>query len=237
MILTDAHLHLADGPLDGYGDFRSLGGYMACTARMEEWAAVSEAVCSSRSYGIHPWYCGDWDAGVSDRLRNLLEEDRAAGVGEIGLDSKCGSVAEQLPVFEAQLSLASEMVRVVSIHDVGCEKTVLDAVRAYDGFRGVILHSYSSDSYVKPFAEAGCHFSIGPRLLSRSDVRVSRLLKSIPLDRLLLESDAPHFPAWFCGMGDFVGRIARHLDMEAEDLAEAVSGNYGRLVRGRGLLG
>jgi hypothetical protein len=33
-------------------------------------------------------------------------------------------------------------------------------------------------------------------------------------------------------MDDFVGRIAGYLDMEAEDLAEAVSGNYGRLVRG-----
>lgn len=232
--LTDSHLHATDpGFGEGYGDLGLLERFVSCTAKPDEWALLEafEDPRAVRSYGVHPWYASEWTEGSEARLRSLLESDRNAHVGEIGLDSKRGTVAEQIPAFTEQLSIAGECCRVATVHDVGCEKEVLDAVRSFGkGCKGVILHSYGSDSYVKPFSEAGCFFSISPRILSRSDVRVKRLMDAIPMDLLLLETDAPHSGKGFAGMGDFVSRLASVAGADPAELAAAAAENLGRLV-------
>lgn len=232
---SDAHLH----PLDGitpekYPDLRNLKLTLSCTSTRNQWVPMMECqVDTVKSYGVHPWYCDGWDTDAESELLDILERNPEAQVGEIGLDSKRGSVAEQMPVFRRQLGIASEFGRIVSIHDIGCEKEILDAVREIGrGCRGIVLHSYSSDSYVKPFTEAGCMFSINPRILSRSEVRLKRLLSSIPSDRLLLESDAPWTAKGFTGMGDFTVGIAGILGMDPIELEAMVDDNLGRLLHG-----
>ena len=233
MILTDSHMHLSDGIApEIYPDFGALKEYMSCSARVEEWNRAAVDKRSVMSYGVHPWYCDEWCPEAEDRLIGILESDPDAHVGEIGLDSKRGTVGEQAPAFESQLSIASRMDRIVSIHDIGCEERVLKALRASSGPRGVILHSYSSDSYVKPFIAEGCMLSVNPRILSRSEVRLRRLLGSIPLENMLLETDAPHCPKGFAGMEDFVRTIAGFVGMEPEELSATVAGNLGRLLHG-----
>ena len=233
MELTDAHLHPSDPP-ERYADFENLKAKLFCTSRPEEWSAVA-GPRASMSYGVHPWYAGEWNPEAEERLSRILEADGDANVGEIGLDSKRGVLKDQTAVFERQLSLASEFGRSVTIHDIGCEKLVLDAVRGQGkGCRSVILHSFSSESYSKPFSDLGCYLSIVPRILSRSEMRLARLLRSIPEGLILLESDSPFLPPGFKGMGPFTERIAGILDMGPEELSRIAASNLRRALHGRG---
>ena len=234
-LFCDSHLHMVEQGYDErYSDIGSAAVLMACTARPDEWD-VQRSICDGRvvrSYGVHPWYPEEWNDETRDRLSSILDSDPHAHVGEIGLDYKRGSLKDQVDPFREQLHMASERGRVASVHMVGTEKEVLDMVREDGrGCPSIILHSYGSDSYLKPFSETNCLFSISPRILSRSDVRVKRLMDAIPRDRLLFETDAPHAGKVFTGMADFVGRIASITGEDAEQLMGIASDNL------RGILG
>lgn len=210
MAISDAHMHPTDcGRGEYYPGSDSAEILMGCTARASEWDAMSSLGDRRviRSYGVHPWYPEEWGPDAEARLRAVLSEDRAAHVGEIGLDSKRGALKDQVAPFQAQLSMAESEDRIASIHMIGTEKDVLDILRARPHGR-VILHSYGSDSYAKPFAEEGCYFSISPRILSRSEVRVRRLLEALPEDRVLIETDAPNMGRGFEGLGAFAEKLS-----------------------------
>ena len=231
---SDSHLHIVEeGWRDRYSDLDSAGILMACTARPAEWdiqSGISDTNVIG-SYGVHPWYADEWNDEIRGRLISKLEGDGNRHVGEIGLDYKRGSVKDQMPVFEDQLRIASDMGRIATIHMVGTEKEVLESVRAHGkGCPGIILHSYGSDSYLKPFSELNCHFSISPRILSRSDIRVKRLMDAIPDDRLLLETDAPHAGKVFTGMHDFASRLGDITGRDPEELLSIADSNLRRLL-------
>ena len=227
--MIDSHMHGIEAVPETYSDFKELTRFVSCVAKADEWdrQMALEDPRMIKSYGIHPWYAEDWTLENRSRLYHLLDEDPTAQVGEIGLDSKRGQVLGQTMIFIQQLDLAEHFDRVASIHDVGCEKMILDALKG----RKIrfILHSYGSDSYARPFSELDCYFSISPRLLTRSDVRVRRLMEAIPEERLLLETDSPICGKDFRGMRDFAERLGRITDRTSEELLAIAVENLGRL--------
>ena len=231
---ADAHLHVAESGFSlRYPDIGRAEVLFGCTARPSEWNAMSSCGVRGtvRFYGVHPWYSGEWSEDAASGLTRILEDDPCAHVGEIGLDSKRGELSGQMPAFERQLEIASDLGRIANIHMVGCEKEVLDAVRAHArGCEAVVLHSFSSESYVRPFAEAGCLFSLNPRILARSDARLVRLVSAIPEDRLLLETDAPYVPRDFSGMADFAERLAERAGDTGEGLMTRALDNARRIA-------
>lgn len=234
MWFADAHLHVTEtGLSERYPDIDDAGILFGCTARPSEWDALTfcRIPGTVRFYGVHPWYSDEWNGDVAQRLAFVMESDQNAHVGEIGLDSKRGNLSDQTPAFVEQLDLASRFGRVVNIHMIGCEKEVLDALRAHaKGCRAIVLHSFSSESYMKPFAEIGCMFSINPRILARSNARLVRLMSSIPEDRLLLETDAPYVPKDFSGMRDFAHTLAERTGSDGEGLMRLALDNARRIT-------
>lgn len=232
MAISDAHMHPTDcGGGEYYPGSDSAEILMGCTARASEWDAMSSLGDRRvvRSYGVHPWYPEEWGPEAEARLGAILSEDRAAHVGEIGLDSKRGALKDQIAPFQAQLSMAESEDRIASIHMIGTEKDVLDILRARPHGRA-ILHSYGSDSYAKPFAEEGCYFSISPRILSRSEVRVRRLLEALPEDRVLIETDAPNTGRGFEGLGAFAERLSSVTGIDG--IGDMATANLRRLLDG-----
>lgn len=231
---SDSHLHLVEeGHGDRYSDLDSADILMACTARPDEWD-VQSGMTDTRiigSYGVHPWYSDEWNDDIRERLVSILEGNRKAHVGEIGLDYKRGTVKDQMKAFEDQMTIASDMGRIATVHMVGTEKEVLESVKLHgSGCPGIILHSYGSDSYLKPFSGLNCYFSISPRILSRSDVRVKRLMDAIPDERLLLETDSPHAGKVFTGMHDFASRLGDITGRDPEELLSIADSNLKGLI-------
>lgn len=224
-MFSDAHLHLHETGADYPGE--DVGILFSCTAKPSEWDALAAIRRNGleRFYGVHPWYCDQWTYESKNKLLALLHEDDSAGVGEIGLDASRGDLKEQIPVFCEQLDIASSLSRAVNIHMFGAEKETVDCITEHAGRIPAIIHSFRSESYVKPLSALNCYFSINPRILAKKPESVRRIVGAVPPDRLLLESDAPHTPEGFAGMEDFISQLAGILDVAPEDLASSVNEN------------
>ncbi len=230
---ADAHIHICDGcQEDAYPDLEQASLLFGCVAKTEEWDGMLSRSEDNviRFLGIHPWYAGQWDGSAEDRLRSELASDPGIHVGEIGMDSKRGDVDVQRPAFMKQLELASEFGRMANIHMIGCEREVLESIRKHGNGCIPILHSFSSESYVKPFAELGCMFSLNPRVLAKSEDRIRNLMSRIPEDRLLLESDAPYVTKGFKGMLEFASKLSGIAELETEELIIITERNARRIA-------
>ena len=233
MEYADSHLHPAG---TAYPGSESAALLSVCAAQFSDWDAISEMRDPriARSYGVHPWYSESWGDGSVDRLREMLERDPEANIGEIGMDEAKGpSMVDQARCFEEQFMLASELGKTVSIHSVRAENYVLAAVkRNHKGCRAVVLHSFSAPSnYVKSFSKYDCYFSISPRILSKQAPVAKAVLELIPKDRLLLETDSPDHGQDFVSADDFISKVAELLSMDVGELARITLENAERIFR------
>ncbi len=122
-------------------------------------------------------------------FKELINETRF--IGEIGLDFAKKSkedVKSQTEMFEKILEWCSGKNKILSIHSRSAAKKVVDML---NGFKGtVILHWYSgSVTDLRRAIEQGCYFSINHQMLQSKNGR--NIVGNIPVDRILLESDAP----------------------------------------------
>ena len=201
------------------------GLLFTCAASPEEWDAVSafDDRRVRRFYGTHPWYLEKYSL---DSLRELLETDTSANVGEIGLDSKRGPLDIQIGPFEEQLILSKKYDRIANIHMIGCESEMLKILRRHK--TAAIIHSFSGpDSYIRPLAECGCYFSVSPRILNKSADKIKVLISQIPEERLLIETDAPNGKI---GMKEHIARLSEIISMEPEELERITFRNASSLL-------
>jgi TatD DNase family protein len=205
MRLYDAHNHLHDERLDPVrasfdAVFRSEGVVkMVVNGSAEsDWEAVlGLARTDARvvpSFGYHPWYVKERSADWQNRLIHFLDQ-APSGVGEIGLDKwvKGHDLAEQSEVFVAQLRIAAERNLPVSIHCLQAWGTLLELLS--QGPRpacGFVLHSFGGPLEMVPaLAELGAYFSLPGYYAHERKCRQRDTFKHVPVDRLLIESDAP----------------------------------------------
>lgn len=152
--------------------------------------------------GLHPWWLADGRCGPAEV--NLLCEVAAQEryIGEAGLDFSAryaGSEPLQIQAFDRLCdTLAQHPLtgRVISIHAVRSAGTVLDVLESHGllipnpDSPAIIFHWFSgaSDELARA-RNAGCYFSVNERMLATK--RGREYARQIPLDRLLLETDAP----------------------------------------------
>jgi len=133
-------------------------------------------------------------------LRSKLLANPNAGIGEIGLDRlKSRDIPPLMrEVFEAQLALALELHRPVVLHGAKCWGQVVAAVKrmmggglgAGDGRQAFLFHGFSrSDGLIPEIVKLNGFISVGPAVLNDHAVNYRELVKKIPLDRLLAETD------------------------------------------------
>ena len=220
---ADSHLHMTDPKYKGTD--KGAGLLFTCAASPDEWGAISaiDDVRVRKFYGTHPWYL---DRYSPDSLKELLETDLTANVGEIGLDSKHGPLDDQIGPFEEQLILSKRYDRIANIHMIGCESEMLKILRKHRAT--AIIHSFSGpESYIGPLAECNCYFSVSPRILNRSADKVKALILRIPEDRLLIETDAPNSRI---GMDEHTSRLSEILSMGPEELERLTFRNASSLL-------
>lgn len=206
MKLFDAHCHLQDE--------RLREGLDKVIRRAEE-AGVVEMVCCGSSeadwpraldisrrvpgcipaFGIHPWYASSRTVDWKTEMVNLLSAIPSAGVGEIGLDHaiKSRNDDDQMAVFMEQLDIARSLGRPVSIHCRRAWEVLIHALNAVPGLpAGFVVHSYSgSAELVEQLARLGGYFSFSGTITRSGNTRGHRSARSVPIDRLLIETDAP----------------------------------------------
>lgn len=128
------------------------------------------------------------------KLRTLLNHEKVVAIGEIGLDFHYDDVPRDIQQhwFERQMQLAEETHMPVIIHDREAHGPVLETLSRYPGVRG-ILHSYSgSAEMAEQLIQMGYFISISGVVTFKNAQKVVEVVRHIPLEYLLVETDCPY---------------------------------------------
>ena len=203
-------------------------------------------------FGVHPWETlGEFEVEslklkVGEELRLALLANPGAGVGEIGLDRlKVRDIPLLMrEVFESQLALALELRRPVVLHGAKCWGQVVTTVcrhlshsptppLPHSPTPSFLFHGFSrSDGLIPEIVELNGFISVGPAVLNDHAVNYRELVKKIPLDRLLVETDAvvgarvptrPH-------IRDVLVKTADILNLSAAELERITDENADRFL-------
>ena len=251
-LLVDSHCHLDASAFDrdraAVVDRAQAAGVRAQVVpavTAESWPKLRE-VCRQApglypAYGLHPMFLAAHRPEHLPLLRGWIERERPCAIGECGLDFFVeGLDAEaQQAYFIGQLELAREFDLPVIVHARRAVDAVIAAIRRTGGLRGVV-HSFSgSPEQAAQLHRLGFLLGLGGPLTYDRAQRLQRLVREMPLEQLLLETDAPDQPdAGIRGQRNEPARlavIARHVaalrGMELDAVAQATTGNARRLFK------
>ncbi len=197
------------------------------------------------SVGIHPedaqTKCKLSPDAEIERIRGLIYDtetravNKIVAVGEIGFDYYWKPVDRELQYqyFDKQMALAKELDLPVIIHDRDAHGDTFDMICKHKNVRGV-LHSCSmSAEMVKEIVKLGWYISFAGPLTYKNAERVREACLAAPLDRLLIETDAPYLsPVPYRGqinsslyMESTAAKMAELFGMETDEIAEITAQN------------
>jgi TatD DNase family protein len=193
--------------------------------------------------GVHPNSTAGWQAEWIEQIRALAQLNQVVAIGEIGLDYYWDESPHEVQhgAFTDQLELAAELQLPVIIHN---REASADLLRFLAGSslsgqeRAGVLHSFSATLEVAQEAIAmGFYIGItGPVTFKKAD-DLRRIVAALPLDRILVETDAPFLaPQQRRGKRNepsFVRYVAEKIaeihDMSSEEMARITTANAARL--------
>ena len=238
----DSHAHLADPAFDEDRDAvierARAGGAVGIVSIGESIAAADRAEGIARAYkgfihhtaGVHPHDAAQFDASRDiDAIREHVARG-AVAVGECGLDYHYDHSPRdaQRAVFDAQLRLAEELHRPVVVHTREADDDVASMVKnATSAGVGGVLHCYTGTHAIAELALAGGWLVSFSGIVTFKKWDDTALLRLVPDDRLLVESDSPYLaPVPFRGKRNepsFVPRTIERLAAARETTPDHVA--------------
>lgn len=145
--------------------------------------------------GVHPHEVKAIDGKTFDALKTLAKSDKVVAWGETGLDffRNLSPRDMQIRRFGEQLDLAEELDLPVVIHDREAHTETLNILKRWKGKRRGVIHCFSGDrAMARTCLDMGFYISVpGPVTFPKS-TKLREIVKDIPIDRLLLETDCPY---------------------------------------------
>lgn len=205
--LIDAHVHTDDERLAG-----DRNGVLAAARQANVIAQVVPAVsqrlwprvktvCDAEAdlfpcYGLHPCFHDEHDDSHLVELAQWLSRERPVAVGECGLDYQIAGAdkAQQQHLFNAQLALAREFDLPVVIHARKAVEDVIRMIRSSGHYRGLVHSFNGSIQQASRLIDLGYRLSFGGAVTFDRARRLRELVTALPLDAILLETDAPDQP-------------------------------------------
>lgn len=148
------------------------------------------------AYGLHPMFLAKHRPEHLALLREWIERERPCAVGECGLDQFVGDLDPdtQREYLLGQLKLARDFDLPVILHARRALDDVMALLRRIGGLRGVV-HSFSgSAQQAGKLGEMGFLLGIGGPVTYERAQRLRGIVKTMPIEHLLLETDAPDQP-------------------------------------------
>jgi TatD DNase family protein len=148
------------------------------------------------AYGLHPMFMQQHQQHDLESLHNWLDAKNPIAVGECGLDFfiKDADQASQLALFEAQVKLSCQFDLPLIIHSRKSLDLVLKILRQYPHSRGVVHCFSGSEQQAQQLIKLGFYLSFGGVITYPRAKKLRALVRCLPLEYLLLESDAPDQP-------------------------------------------
>ena len=147
--------------------------------------------------GLHPENCGGTGEAEYDAVRALCRHKKVVAIGEIGLDYHWEDNPPrefQKCVFRRQIALALELNQPVIVHDRDAHADCFEIVKDYPDLRGV-FHCYSgSAEMAAELIRRGWYLGFDGPITYKNARRALEVLAVTPMDRILIETDAPYLP-------------------------------------------
>ena len=226
--MTDAHCHVTGGD-----------------------SGVREFLIGRDFVGVHPWDAEDLSAedirrkteDMASRLASSVSRPSSPpiGIGEIGLDRlRSRDISPRMrEVFEAQLKLALEFRRPVVLHGAKCWGQVVETIRRlipHPSFLipSFLFHGFSrSEGLIPDIVALNGYISVGPAVLNDHAVNYRELVKKIPLDRLLVETDrTPENAATCPSVVAVAAKVAELRGLPPGELEKLTDANAARFAGG-----
>lgn len=229
-MLIDTHCHLDAAEFDADRDEVHAAAVAAGVERFVVPAVTVNGFFKTKSiiecypgcvgaYGIHPLYVMQAQAEDLSVLRDWLDKERPAAVGEIGLDLFVPDIdpARQEHFFVEQLKLAREFDLPVLLHVRRAVDPILKQLRRFR-VRGGIAHAFNgSRQQADEFIKLGFALGFGGTLTFAGSSSIRRLAATLPLESIVLETDAPDIPpAWLNGGRNSPAELSRIADELSE---------------------
>ena len=193
--------------------------------------------------GIHPEEVNSYTDEAEDLIKEFLKYEKIIAVGEIGLDYYWdkSQTDRQKEIFEKQILIAKEAKKPVLVHDREAHLDTFEILKKTNAAEvGVVMHCFSgSPEFAAECVKEGFYIALGGVTTFKNAKKAKEVAKKVPLDRLLLETDAPYMtPVPFRGKENqpayvkFVAQeIANLRGISFEEVADATTKNAQRLLK------
>lgn len=255
LIFADCHAHLDSDAFNEDRDYvinKSLqcGTEYIITSGVDLSSSI-QAVNIAQNYngvfasiGIYPEYINALDNNLENALKELAKNKKVVAIGEIGLQ-----YTDNMPTKEAQkdgfirqLHLANDLSLPIVIHCREAYGDMLEVLKLNKDLlkNGGTMHCFSgSKEMAKELLKLGLYISVGGVSTFKNAENLRETIKSVPLDRLLLETDSPYLtPHPFRGQRNspsFIPSIAENLanikGISTEEIADITTQNARRLFK------
>lgn len=207
MILKDAHNHLH------YSEFKNQEhslvsqclslGVQQCVVNAtceDDWLEVLALHQRHQEFiipaiGIHPWKVNQVTPHWKDRFLTLIANNPQVVIGEVGLDNwiKNANLPEQEKIFSTFLHIACEKNLPISIHCLKAWGSLLKILKQTKlPERGIHIHGFGGSREVfQQLKRYNPYYSFSSYFLHQKKTHIAEIYKNIPLDRILIETDAP----------------------------------------------
>lgn len=231
-MLIDTHCHLNDPAFDAslseVIDRAEKSGVVSFVVPAYDRVSLSKtADLSARyegkilpAYGFHPWYAG---SGVNyDILLLYLRRKTTVAVGEIGLDFTPHETPPQnvqIEVFIRQLDYARALDLPVLIHCRKAHEAMYDILKPYHGGIRGIMHSFSGTlELMNRFLDLGLSISFSGSVTRDTAKKYHKNAQAVPMDQLLIETDAPSIATETTGASSVEPRHAQEVARKIAEL-------------------
>jgi TatD DNase family protein len=247
--VIDSHTHLDRGPAPeaelvaaarDAGVKRILTIGIDARSRQAALAAADEFDDVYAAIGHHPNNATGYDDPITEELRELAAHPRCLAIGETGLDDyrNYAPRPDQERAFRAQIELARELSKPLVIHTRAAEEDTVATLAEHAQGLEVILHCFSMPGRLDECLDHGWWISFAGNVTYPKADDLAQAAERVPLDRLLVETDAPYLtpqavrkernqPAYVVHTARFV---AERRGIAYEELETAVEANAARLL-------
>lgn len=190
--------------------------------------------------GIHPHDVSDCSLADIEYLRKLSENEKVVAIGEIGLDYYYDNSPreDQRKWFASQIQLSEELNLPFIVHSRDASEDTYEIIKENRNKSEFVLHCFSQSlEMAKKYIDLGGYISFAGPVTYKKSVKLREVIKNIPLDRLLIETDCPYLsPEPKRGKRNdptnvlhVAETIASELRIDSERLAEITFENASRL--------
>ena len=253
-MLIDSHCHIDDARYDadreamiqraqaaGIGHFVTIGCDLA-TSRAAV-ALAQQHPFISATVGVHPHEVKHIADGWYEELRTLAKSGRVVAYGEIGLDYHYDHSPRdvQRARFREQVRLARELRLPIVIHTREAQEDTIAILKEEKaGDVGGVFHCFSGDAWLaKDALDLGFYLSFSGVITFQNATMLRDIVKTVPLDRILIETDAPYLtpapnrgkrnePAYVRHVAD---KIAELHSLNVQQVEDITSQNTKRLFK------